>query len=118
MGEFWYRLTRVVADNGPLNTYVCVLYVCLGYCILVLLAFIVLGLVFFQYRVNRVAVKNVSKMTYAVLSGTYNLNSVTTVAVSIALLAIAVQAWDALNAAAAADGGGDGGCDAVICACV
>jgi len=62
--------------------------------------------------------KNVSKMTYAVLSGTYNLNSVTTIAVSIAHLAIAVQAWDALNTAAAADGGGDGGCDAVNCACV
>jgi len=24
VGEFWYRLTRVVPDNGPLNTYVCV----------------------------------------------------------------------------------------------
>ena len=37
----------------------------------VLLDFVVLGLVyFFQYKANRLAGKNVSKMTYFVLSGT------------------------------------------------
>jgi len=27
---FWYCLTRVVLDNGPLNRCVCVCYMCLG----------------------------------------------------------------------------------------
>jgi len=52
---FWYWLTRVVPDKGPLTGCVCVLMLCIS---------------FFQYRAKILAGKNVYEMTYFVSSVT------------------------------------------------